>query len=387
MVPLFDPNPQNAALASGLREAFDSLLASGRFILGPEVEAFEREFAKRIGVPYAVGLSSGTDALLVALMTLDLAPGDEVICPSFTFFATAGSIVRAGGKPVFAEVLPGTFNIDPADVERRITSRTRAIVPVHLYGQAADMDPLMEIAEKSNIAVIEDAAQAFGARYKNREAGSIGTFGAFSFFPTKNLGGLGDGGLLTTNDAALAKKAVILRNHGMDPKYYHQTIGGNFRLHALQAAFLRVKLRHAAGWIEKRRQNAAFYLRRLQQSATGCKSPNDSSSNAQCYEKPILLPHEHADCDHTWNQFTIRVGGGRRDHLKAFLAERQIGSEIYYPCPLHLQECFLSFSEGKGSLPITEAIAGECLSLPIYPEITDAQLASVAEAVGQFLQS
>jgi len=363
-VPLLDLKPQNSALAAQLKEAFQRVLESGTFILGPEVEQFEQETAKLIGAKHAIGVSSGTDAILLPLMILGIGPGDEVLVPSFTFFATAGCVSRVGARPVFVDSCPDSFNIDVKDAARRITARTKAIIPVHLYGQTADMDAVMELARANNLRVIEDAAQALGATYRGRQAGSIGDFGTFSFFPTKNLGALGDAGLLTTNDDALAETARLLRNHGAKQRYYHQRVGGNFRIDALQAALLSVKLPHLAEYSRRRAENAAYYSERL------------------AWVSRLILPCAYEHNGHIWNQYTVRVADGARDGLKAHLASRGIGSEIYYPVPLHRQECFAPATE---VLPVSEQLAAECLSLPIYPDLTREQLDWVVQAIGEFL--
>lgn len=367
-VPLLDLNRQNLALHAGLTAAFDRVLRSGHFIQGPEVETLELECATFLGAKHAIAVSSGTDAILVALMGLGIGPGDEVICPSFTFFATAGCIARVGATPVFADIDPVTFNLDPADAARRITPRTRAIIPVHLFGQSADMDGIMEIARQHGLAVIEDAAQALGARFRGRACGTLGDAGTFSFFPSKNLGGFGDGGLVATNRDDLAERVRLLRTHGAKPKYYHKVVGGNFRLDALQCALLRVKLPHLPAYAAARQANAAFYHRALAGLAD---------------EGRIALPSVRPECDHIWNQFTLRVSGpGRRDALKQHLTTRGIGTEIYYPLPLHQQECFAGLPTVK--LPVAGRAACEALSLPIFPELSRVELSEVVAAVSAF---
>jgi len=371
-VPLFDIKPQNHALASDLQAAFARVLASGQFILGPEVQNFERQCAEYLGVKHALGVSSGTDAILLALMALGIGPGDEVICPSFTFFATAGCVTRTGARPVFCDVHADTFNLDVADAARRITPRTKAIMPVHLYGQAADMTALNELARKHGIKVIEDACQAVGATQGGRHVGSLRDFGAFSFFPTKNLGAFGDAGLLTTNDDALAQQATLLRNHGAHQKYYHQFVGGNFRLDAVQAALLAVKLPLLDGFARKRTANAARYTEHF------AKLPGVGTR--------LLLPTAQPGNGHTWNQYTVRLpGAGRRDALREWLAARQIGTEIYYPVPLHAQACFASAGQTDADLPVSARLAGEVLSIPIFPELTVAQQDEVIVAVCEFV--
>lgn len=365
-VPLLDLNRQNLALQPALSAAFERVLRSGHFILGGEVEAFEREAAAALGARHAIAVSSGTDAILVSLMALGLGAGDEVICPSFTFFATAGCVARAGATPVFADVQPGSFNLDPADVARRITPRTRAIMPVHLFGQCADLEPLLALARERGIAVIEDAAQALGARQRERAAGTWGDCGCFSFFPSKNLGGFGDGGLVSTERDDLAEQVRLLRTHGAKPKYYHQVVGGNFRLDALQCALLRVKLPHLAAYCAARQRHAAFY--------------SDQLAGIPGLELPTAAAHNV----HIWNQYTLRVPGpGRRDILRQHLAARGIGHEIYYPLPLHQQACFAHLP--RTSLPNSERLAQEVLSIPVFPELTDAERHEVAAAVRQAL--
>jgi dTDP-4-amino-4,6-dideoxygalactose transaminase len=377
-VPLLDVPRQNLPIEAELTEAFRRVLHSGRFILGPEVERFEEAGAAVAGARFAVGVSSGTDAILMALMALGIGPGDEVICPTFTFFATAGCIARVGARPVFADSCPESFNIAVETIEPLITARTKAIIPVHLFGQPADMDPILEIAGRHGLAVIEDAAQAFGASYRGRPAGSMGAFGTVSFFPSKNLGALGDGGLLVTNDAGLAQKARLLRDHGAHPKYFHSMVGGNFRLDALQAAFLNVKLPLLAGYTAARQRNFAEYNRALR--------PLDNGGRIN-FALPAGLP----DRDHIANQYTLRVRGGKdrtgpespRNALRRWLREREIASEIYYPVPLHRQECFRDFGPYP-SLPVAEALAEEVISLPVFPELTPEERRAVVEAVLEF---
>jgi dTDP-4-amino-4,6-dideoxygalactose transaminase len=384
-VPLLDLKSQNGALDAELKAAFARVLASGQYIMGPENERLERELAVLAGTRFALGVSSGTDAILLALMALGIGPGDEVICPSFTFFATAGCIARTGATPVFADSVAGGFNVDPADIARRVTSRTKAIIPVHLFGQMADMEAIREVAASRGLAVIEDAAQALGSTRNGTPAGSIGNFGTYSFFPSKNLGCLGDGGALVTNDPRLAERARILRVHGMEPKYFHQFIGGNFRLDPLQAAFLQVKLPHYAEYTRKRRANAAFYLDRLALLPGVCIGAGEPDGEAAS----ILLPE--GEDGHIWNQFTLRVRSRdgtptRRDALRAFLLDRGIGSEIYYPKPLHTQDCFAYTGQVEERLPQAERLALECLSLPVFPELTDVQKEAVVDAIAAFLK-
>lgn len=379
-VPLFDTKLQNNALAPDLQAAFVRVLASGQFILGPEVSNFERQCAELLGVRHALGISSGTDAILLALMALGIGPGDEVICPSFTFFATAGCVARTGAKPVFCDVRADTFNLDVADAARRITPRTKAILPVHLYGQAADMAALNELARQHGLKVIEDAAQAVGATQGGRCVGGLGDFGAFSFFPTKNLGAFGDAGLLTTDDDALAERAALLRTHGAQPKYFHKFVGGNFRLDAVQAALLAVKLPHLAGYSQRRAANAARYTEHF------AKLPGVALADAASADVRLILPCAQSGNGHTWNQYTLRLPGvGRRDALREWLAARQIGSEIYYPVPMHAQECFAALGQTDADLPVSARLAGEVLSIPIFPELTSAQQDEVIVAVSEFV--
>ncbi|HAL05274.1 MAG TPA: DegT/DnrJ/EryC1/StrS family aminotransferase [Verrucomicrobiales bacterium] len=367
-VPLLDLNQQNQPLAAELKDTFARVLDSSQFILGPEVTEFERQVAAGVGATHAIGVSSGTDALLLSLMALDIGPGDEVLCPSFTFFATAGSVSRTGATPVFVDSLDDDFNLDLEDAARRVTDKTKAIIPVHLFGQAADMDAVQRLASAHDLMVLEDAAQSMGTQFGEKKAGTMGDLCAFSFFPSKNLGGFGDGGMITTNDDALAERVRILRVHGGAPKYYHKAIGGNFRLDPLQAALLRAKLGHLPVYIAKRRANAATYLERLAESAP-------------VREGRLLLPSEMSGRTHTWNQFTLRVTNGKRDALMEHLAANQIGSAIYYPVPLHRQECFSNLAGVEARLPICEKMADEVLSIPIYPELSTEQIDHVINTI------
>jgi len=387
-VPLLDLKAQHATIRDEIREALDRVLEEQHFILGPEVEAFERELAAYCQCAHGVGVSSGSDALLVALMALRIRPGDEVIVPSYTFFATAGAVARLGARPVFVDIEPVTYNLDPARLEALITPRTRAIIVVHLYGQMVEMDPVLEVARRHGIKVVEDAAQAIGAEYKGRRAGSLGDLGCFSFFPSKNLGAAGDGGMVTTNDAALADRVKLLRNHGYRPKYYNKEVGGNFRLDAIQAAMLRVKLRHLDAWTQARQKNAATYLRLLAEAGLlidvpacgrdGCRAAPCSLETTPGVVFPTALP----DRRHTYNYFVIRAG--KRDALQAHLKQQRVGTEIYYPVPLHLQECFAELEYRAGDLPASECAAKTTLALPIYPELTEAMLAQVVRAIREF---
>jgi dTDP-4-amino-4,6-dideoxygalactose transaminase len=368
-VPLLDLKAQYATIREEVREVMDRVVESQYFINGPEVEALEREVAEYSQCAYGIGMSSGTDALVCALMALNIGPGDEVITTPYSFFATAGSIARLGARTVFVDIDLATYNIDPARIEAAITPRTKAIIPVHLYGQMADMDPIMEIANRHGLYVIEDAAQAIGSEYKGKRAGSIGHIGCFSFFPSKNLGGFGDGGMATSNDRALAERMLLLRNHGAQPKYYHKFVGGNFRLDALQAAVLRVKLKYLDDWSAARQRNAAHYRELF--AAAGLVS--DDSANG------IVLPHEAPERRHIYNQFIIR--SARRAAIMESLKAHQIGHEIYYPVPLHLQECFADLGGKRGDMPASERAADETLALPIYPELTPDMLESVVAAI------
>ncbi len=389
-IPLLDLKAQYETIREEVAHAVESVLASQYFILGPEVKALEAEIADYVGASHGVGVSSGTDALLLALMILELEPGDEVITSAYSFFATAGSPARLGLKPVFVDIDPTTYNLDVAAVEAAITERTRVIIPVHLYGLMAEMDALMAIAEQHQLIVIEDAAQAIGARRNNQRAGSVGHMATFSFFPSKNLGGIGDGGMVTTQDATLAERLRLYRNHGYQPKYYNKVVGGNFRLDAIQAAVLRVKLRYLDKWTEARRRNAATYRRLF--SAFGLALVDDDVSclaagckAEACALKPqvgVVLPKDEPDHYHIYNQFVIRTAN--RDALQGFLQELGIGTAIYYPVPLHLQACFEDLGYEEGQLVVSECAALRTLALPIYPELTETQLETVVKAVAAF---
>jgi dTDP-4-amino-4,6-dideoxygalactose transaminase len=384
-VPLLDLKAQYTSLREEIREAIDRVADAQYFILGPEVEALEKEIAAYSQCEFGIGMSSGSDALLVALMAIDLKPGDEVITSTYTFFATAGAISRLNAKPVFVDIDPLTYNIDPKQVEAAINDRTRAIIPIHLYGQVADMDPIMEIARRHELYVIEDAAQAIGAESNGRRAGSIGDMGCFSFFPSKNLGGFGDGGMITTNNAELAKQVKLLRNHGYSPKYYNKVVGGNFRLDAIQAAILRVKLKYLDQWTEGRQRNAATY-RRLFAEAELAINPSAITTNSPLSGMSgVVLPEEVPGGRHIYNQFVIR--SGRRDELMKHLKDRKIGTEIYYPVPMHQQECFADLDYHAGDFPLSESAAAETLALPIYPELTEEMMAAVVDAIADFYKS
>jgi dTDP-4-amino-4,6-dideoxygalactose transaminase len=385
-VPLLDLKAQYKSLKKELDDAVIKTAESQYFILGPEVEGMEKDFVEYLGVKYALGVSSGTDALLLALMAINIEPGDEVIVPTYSFFATAGVVSRLNAVPVFTDVDPVTMNIDPDDIENRITDKTKAIIPVHLYGQSAEMDRIMEIAKKHNLIVIEDAAQAIGTQYKDgRMVGSIGHIGCFSFFPSKNLGCFGDGGLVTTNDDKLWDDLYIKRVHGAKPKYFHKVIGGNFRLDALQAAVLRVKLPHLDKWSEARRRNAALYTKLFREKGLAEEEGKTKFDD----KNAVLLPkavykNSGAKNYHIYNQYIIRVK--QRDELKDFLASRQVGTEIYYPVPFHLQECFADLGYKKGDFPVSEGIADTTLALPIYPELTEEQITFVADSIKEFFK-
>jgi len=365
-VPLLDLLAQYQPIREEVLAAITRVCDSQRFILGPEVEGLERELALMLEVREAVGVSSGTDALLAAMMALNIGPGDEVVTSTYSFFATAGCVVRLGAKPVLVDIDPVTYNIDPAAVAAAITPRTKGIVPVHLYGCSADMTPILETAATAGVAVIEDAAQAIGTRYHGRPVGGLGTVGCFSFFPSKNLGAFGDGGFLTTNDRALADRLRLVRNHGAEPKYFHTIVGANFRLDALQAAVLRVKLPHLASWTEARRRNAERYRQMLAPLATAGK---------------VVLPVEPEGIYHIYNQFVIRLA--ERNRVRAALDARRVGTEIYYPVPFHLQECFAFLGHSKGDFPAAEDAADHTLALPIYGELTEAEQRYVVDSIAQ----
>ncbi len=365
-VPLLDLTAQYRPIRNEIVAAITRVCDSQQFILGAEVAALERELEKSLGVSHAVGMSSGTDAILATLMALGIGQGDEVITPTYSFFATAGCVTRLGARPVFVDIDPITYNVDPRAVQLAITPRTKAIIPVHLYGQMADMDSLLQVA--AGIPIIEDACQAIGASHRGRQAGTIGKAGCFSFFPSKNLGAFGDAGLVTTNDAVLARELRLLRNHGAEPKYHHKRIGGNFRLDALQAAVLRVKLPYLAGWTEARRSNAFRYHELFAAASVGAGP---------------VLPVESPGYHHIFNQYVVRVP--QRDRVRAYLAEGGIGTEIYYPVPFHLQECFGSHGHSRGDFPEAEAAAASTMALPIYGELTPEQQQTVVLTVTEAL--
>lgn len=370
-VPLLDLKAQYRSIKKEIDQAVAEVFESQYFILGPKVQQCEEKLAQYCQVAHAVGVSSGTDALLLALMAEGIGPGDEVITPPHSFFATAGCVARLGAKPVFVEIDPATFNLRPELLEAAITPRTRAIIPVHLFGQMADMDPVMELAARHKLIVIEDAAQALGSEYKGRRAGSIGHYGCFSFFPSKNLGAAGDAGLVTTQDAARAEKLQVIRNHGAKPKYFHKVIGGNFRLDALQAAVVSAKLPHLDGWTQKRQENAARYNRFFAQAGL-------------VERKLVTTPFEAPERRHIYNQYVICVT--RRDELLKHLTQAGIGNEIYYPVPFHLQECFAYLGGQRGDFPASEFAAENSLAIPVYPELTPAQQEYVVATISAFYQ-
>jgi len=386
-VPLLDLQAQYRTMKPEIDAALIRVAESQHFIMGPDLESMEKNMAEYLGSKHAFGVSSGTDALLVALMAIDIQPGNEVIVPTYSFFATAGVVARLNAVPVFADSDPITFNISPADIEKRITSNTKAIVPVHLYGQSADMEAIMKIAKRNNLKVIEDGAQAIGVQYKDgTKVGNFGDIGCFSFFPSKNLGCFGDGGLVTTNDDQLAEKLKILRVHGGKPKYYHKVIGGNFRLDALQAAILNVKLPHLDGWSQKRRENAQLYTKLFTKMGLA-----EGEGNIVFDEKnKVLLPKAVYKSDaiknyHIYNQYVIRVE--RRNALRNFMTENGIGNEVYYPVPFHRQECFAHLNAPDSDYPVANCAATDSVALPIYPELTSEQIHYVVEKIAEFIKT
>lgn len=370
-VPALDLKAQYRSIKDEIDAAVRSVIESQYFVLGPEVSAFEAEAAAYCAAGHAVGCASGSDALLLPLLALGIGPGDEVVTSPYSFFATAGAVWRTGARPVFVDVEPDTYNIDPARVEAAISPKTRAIIPVHLYGQCADMGPINDVAARHGLAVIEDAAQAIGAAYNGRRAGTLGGSAAFSFYPSKNLGGFGDAGMVTTDDPSLAKSVARLRVHGMEPKYHHHEVGFNSRIDALQAAVLRVKLRHLDAWTEGRRAVAARYRELFAEDGL---------------DALVTLPVERPGHHHVYNQFVVRVPAASRDPLRAHLLDCKVGSEIYYPIPLHLQPCFASLGHSPGDFPVSEAAAAETIALPMYPELTGADLRHVVGSIGEFFE-
>jgi dTDP-4-amino-4,6-dideoxygalactose transaminase len=368
-VPLLDVQRQYQTIRREVTQAIELVCDSGRFVLGPDCEQLEQALAHYCQVPHAVACASGSDALLLALMANEIGPGDEVLMPSYTFFATASAASRLGAKPVFVDIEPTTFNLNPRLLESLITPATKAIIPVHLYGQCADMRAIMAIARRHLLPVIEDAAQAIGAEFEGRRAGSWGDMGCLSFYPTKNLGGFGDGGLLTAHDATLADRLRLLRGHGMQPRYHHQVVGINSRLDSLQAAVLNVKLPHLESWTRARQTNAQRY---------------GELFASHKLDRILGLPLVAPGCRHVWNQYIVRVPDGRRDALREHLTKQKIGTEIYYPIPLHLQECFRSLGYSQGTLPESERAAAETLALPIFAELTAAEQQTVVREIATF---
>ena len=369
-VPLVDLGAQYDTIRDEVVAAVTRVCDSQRFILGPEVELVEKELAEYLSAKHAVGMSSGTDALLAIMMGLGVGPGDEVITTAYSFFAAAGSIARLGATPVFVDINPATFNIDPDAARAAMTSRTKAIVPVHLFGLSADMDPLLEAVSKHGVPIIEDACQAFGARYRGLPVGALGVAGGLSFFPSKSLGAYGDGGLIVTNDGVLAERLRLLRAHGAEPKYVHKIVGGNFRLDAMQAAILRAKLPHVSQWFEARREAASRYRHLF--------------ADADVEVFGVELPVEPQDRWHTYHQYVVRAP--RRDELHAHLESHGIETAIYYPVPLHRQECFASLGYSEGTLPQSEAAAPTAWALPMYPELTEEQQAHVVKTIAEYLR-
>jgi dTDP-4-amino-4,6-dideoxygalactose transaminase len=364
-VPLLDLKTQYATIKTEVDAAIAEVLESQHFILGPKVEQCEKAIAAYSACAHAIGVSSGSDALLACLMAENIGPGDEVITTPYTFFATAGAIARLGATPIFVDIDPATYNLDPSRIASKVNGRTRAIIPVHLYGQMADMDAVMRVAEEHGLVVIEDAAQAIGAEYKGRRAGSIGHYGCLSFFPSKNLGAAGDGGMIVTNDARRAEKLRCIRGHGSKPKYYHKMVGGNFRLDAIQAAVVSAKLPHLDSWTAARQRNAKRYDYLFTEAGL-----------------PVGLPRVAAD-RHIFNQYVIRVPG--RDELQKHLQKLGVGTEVYYPVPMHLQECFAYLGHQAGAFPESEQAANETLAIPVHPELTEKQAEYVVQCIGEFL--
>ncbi len=383
-VPLLDLKIQYNALKTELDNALLKVAESQYFILGKEVDDFEKEIANYIGCKYAYGISSGTDALLLALMTLGIQPDDEIIVPTYSFFATAGVVARLNAKPILVDSDPVTFNINPSLIEKKITSKTKAIIPVHLYGQSVEMEEIVSIAKKYNLKIVEDAAQAIGVQYKDdRSVGTIGDVGCFSFFPSKNLGCFGDAGLVTTNDEKIAEQLQIMRVHGGKPKYYHKVIGGNFRIDAIQAAVLRVKLPHLDSWCEGRRTNAELY----NQLFISHKLASETGKINYSETEKVLLPKAVYKSSsiknyHIFNQYIIRVE--KRDELRKFLSENNIASEIYYPVPFHRQECFKYLNTNDSDFPVANNSAEHSIALPIYPELTKEHISYVVETINKF---
>ncbi len=374
-VPLLDLKAQYLAIKAEVDSAVAEVLESQHFILGPKVEECEKAIARYSNCSHAIGVSSGSDALLACLMAENIGPGDEVITTPYTFFATAGAIARLGATPVFVDIDPATYNMNASQIASKVNSRTRAIIPVHLYGQMADMDSVMRVAEKHGLIVIEDAAQAIGAEYNGRRAGSIGHYGCFSFFPSKNLGAAGDGGMIVTNDAQRAEKLMVLRGHGSKPKYHHKVIGGNFRLDAIQAAVVSAKLPHLDDWTAARQRNANKYDQLFKEAGL-----TTAAQGASPVTPPAVVASRHI-----FNQYVIRVS--RRDELQAALKAQGVGTEVYYPVPMHLQECFAYLGHSVGAFPESEKAAQQTLALPVHPELTEPQARYVVDCVRNFLSA
>lgn len=380
-VPLLDLKAQYTTIKDEVKQSVDTVLDSQHFIMGPQVKSLEEKIAKYTNCKHAIGVASGSDALLVALMAIDIKPGDAIITTPYTFFATGGAISRLGAIPIFVDIDPKTYNIDPNHIEAVFSkkgvygsrvpssgSRIKAVIPVHLYGQSADMDPIIQIAQRHGLTVIEDCAQAIGTEYRGRRVGSIGHFGCFSFFPSKNLGGFGDGGMVTTNNDDYAERVRVLRVHGSKPKYYHKLVGMNSRLDTLQAAIIEVKLRHLDKWSEARKKNANWY--------------NSAFEKAGLVDRHLITPYEVPGGRHIYNQYVVRAKN--RDALMARFKEKGIGTEIYYPVPLHIQECFTDLGYKAGDMPHSEAAAKETMALPIYPELTTEQKQYVVDTIKEF---
>jgi dTDP-4-amino-4,6-dideoxygalactose transaminase len=392
-VALLDPKRAHAELRGELEEAAKRVLASGRYIMGPEVEAFEQACARYLGVEHAVGVSSGTDALLVSLMALGVGAGDEVILPTYTFFATAGSVARLGAKPVFVDSCPRCFNLDPRAVEKKLTGRTKALIPVHLFGQAAELGPLIDIGKKRGLPIIEDACQAIGAEYQGGRVGSLTELGCFSFFPSKNLGGFGDAGLVTTHDGKLAATLRALRNHGEANRYDHQRVGGNFRIDALQCALLSIKLKHVDAYAARRQAHAELYTRLLREAGVGALNAEGTGCGPACAQSaaegsssgaPMHLPAA-AQSRHVFNQYIIRAPG-RRDALREHLKKNGVDTAIYYPASLHQQGAFASLGHRTGDFPVAEACSQDSLALPVWAELMRDEVTYVAEQIIEFFR-
>jgi len=375
-IPILDLKTQYAGIREEIHTAIDRVMESQHFILGPEVEALEKEIAAYSGCKFGIGVSSGTDALLVSLMAIGIKPGDEVLTSPYSFFATAGAVVRLGAHPVFVDVDLDTLNINPHLIEEKITAKTKAILPVHLAGRVAEMDPIMEIARVHKLHVIEDACQALGSEYNGKRAGSLGHLGCFSFFPSKNLGGAGDSGMVVSNDPELADRTSLLRNHGHRPKYHNKVVGGNFRMDAIQAAILRAKFPYLEKWTESRRQNAGIYRKLFIENVLANEALDQRNT------MPVILPSESNNSRHIFHLYQIRAR--HRDALMEYLKQHGIGSEIYYPVALHLQECFAGMGYAAGDCPNAERLTNETLALPIYPELTFEKLEKIVQTIAHF---